>query len=173
MSIVSLMSSLGFATHHTFLYQAIQAESKQNLRFITTLYRSYQTDNDLRWSETGYNVSSTIGSWRYHILTTSYMASDCNYQNPFGFKIDNCDKNRFSYWIRRKVNDENTFNAAASLKSGAYRNFSYNSVEKNINLCNEICNQRHITNNGTGVPLYTGCADAGYSTYEEYMSCRL
>ena len=116
-AILGVLATVAVPRFNIFRARARQSESKTNLGVIYSLQEAFNIDHEkyydgiggaAGWGGTNMNSYATADGYRGHGVGIG--SSDCQ-ENKLGFRMANCEKARYMYWMHE--GNENSFTAIA------------------------------------------------------------
>ena len=119
-AILGVLATVAVPRFNIFRARARQSEAKSNMGVIYTLQEAFQIDHEKYYNGEGTTGATWGGSDMYDDATADGYRSgsgDCK-PNKLGFRLANCDKARYRYWIDQ-TSSERTFLSIAFAPSDA------------------------------------------------------
>ncbi len=178
--ILSVLSALSIAGQRRFTYKAIQTEAIQNIRTLTTLVHSFETEKDRNFIP----HSGDCGNG-FQWLTDSHEGcqlfgatadpSNCNTTNALGWKYSDCQKMRYEWHIiTYPPSGAANWRTMAYLRPNMFAGNERGADGWLTNSCNKLCQSKKIINLQTmeSAWILDSATCTGTANLVDFLTCR-
>ena len=160
LAIIGIIAAIAIPRFQLFQAKARQSEAKNNLSHLFTLEHSFYGDNDeyAMTPPVGYGITSGTGG----------DTTNCNQDNLIGFKLTDCNKVRYTYFVAARDPSSSGFSTPDLLSN--YLHFRANAISGSdtalswltVTLDQIRHNTHPLTSDNSGNKVFPGCSFADH-----------